>query len=555
MVYVKILSRWLHRLYKLKVYYIDTHGQLFFPLIIIALFLLLPIVFFIRQALSWSSKVRITELWVYPVKGCGGKKVRAAMVTSRGFLHDRSFAILNTETGRVVTQRQEPRLALISCGLQGFDSLDMSYDGDDLILDEYMLAQTKDTRLFSVSDENDEDYQVSDSENDNDDDSKNLRVFLNHLNIPVMEARLKIYLRDLDADPLHGIREIRQLEMRSRVRRAEEKARAKALLEDKEGGVGEGTDLDSSNNNLTPKLPKSKYAALSDPLVSPSGRTDRAGFWRIATTPSSSSNRPVSPTPANSTTASPSHHGSPAGPSSPVPFEPTIHRVLVWDEEIECMDCGDIAALWLRAVFPEAQGSYRLVRMKDAHRRVTPLGYLGGEVEGDSKEEVQRKKKASFGLMTMSDARPFLLANKSSLDVLNKKLVRHTAATGATGSSSNNNMIMSRFRPNIVVEGPAAFAEDNWSSVTFPVMQTLTFFAEPCRRCKVPTNDPDIGEFDEDQEPNTTLKTFHQGSHMGLVDPKAQKEVSNGNELDVNKYRRKCIHCTPIFNSFSLGNY
>jgi uncharacterized protein YcbX len=60
--------------------------------------------------------IRITGLNVYPVKGCRGIAVESARVAATGFEHDREWLITRPD-GRFITQREEPRLALIETAL------------------------------------------------------------------------------------------------------------------------------------------------------------------------------------------------------------------------------------------------------------------------------------------------------------------------------------------------------------------------------------------------------------------------------------------------------
>lgn len=60
--------------------------------------------------------MRIAEIHFYPVKGCGGSSARKALLTSRGFEHDRRFMLVDEE-GNFVSQRSAPKMALIQAGL------------------------------------------------------------------------------------------------------------------------------------------------------------------------------------------------------------------------------------------------------------------------------------------------------------------------------------------------------------------------------------------------------------------------------------------------------
>ncbi len=79
-----------------------------------------------------------------------------------------------------------------------------------------------------------------------------------------------------------------------------------------------------------------------------------------------------------------------------------------------------------------------------------------------------------------ADGYPFLLLSRASLEDLSTRVGRP--------------LDMLRFRPNLVVDGCEAYAEDDWKrlrigEVTFRV-------AKPCVRCAIPTLDPDTGERD-----------------------------------------------------------
>src|SRR5215472_14647928 len=54
----------------------------------------------------------VSELVVYPVKGCRGVPVAAVEPDARGFSGDRRWMVVD-ESGRFLSQRVEPRLALV----------------------------------------------------------------------------------------------------------------------------------------------------------------------------------------------------------------------------------------------------------------------------------------------------------------------------------------------------------------------------------------------------------------------------------------------------------
>lgn len=55
---------------------------------------------------------RIARLFVYPVKSCAGIEVEQAVLTETGLDLDRAWMVVD-ESGEFVTQREEPRLALV----------------------------------------------------------------------------------------------------------------------------------------------------------------------------------------------------------------------------------------------------------------------------------------------------------------------------------------------------------------------------------------------------------------------------------------------------------
>lgn len=60
----------------------------------------------------------ITELNIYPVKSCRGISLSRAVIQPAGLEHDREWMIVRPD-GRFVTQREQPRLALIVPALEG----------------------------------------------------------------------------------------------------------------------------------------------------------------------------------------------------------------------------------------------------------------------------------------------------------------------------------------------------------------------------------------------------------------------------------------------------
>jgi hypothetical protein len=94
--------------------------------------------------------------------------------------------------------------------------------------------------------------------------------------------------------------------------------------------------------------------------------------------------------------------------------------------------------------------------------------------------------------VSFADGYPLLITNTASLVELNERL----AVT----------VDMRHFRPNIVVEGAAAWSEDNWQTVIIGEgsYRVLT----PWSRCVMTTINPDTGEKAASAQPLRTLSTY-----------------------------------------------
>lgn len=159
---------------------------------------------------------------------------------------------------------------------------------------------------------------------------------------------------------------------------------------------------------------------------------------------------------------------------TPPPVTPTV-TVEIFDKPVEAVPAGPAAAAWLSAYL---ESDIRLVHM-DApeHRRpVDPDYALPGET------------------VSFADGYPLLAATTSSLDALNSLI--------AQGDHAHEGPLpMNRFRPNLVIEGTAPWAEDGWTRIA---VGEVTFrVARPCGRCVVTTTDQLTAE--RGKEPLRTL--------------------------------------------------
>ena len=147
-------------------------------------------------------------------------------------------------------------------------------------------------------------------------------------------------------------------------------------------------------------------------------------------------------------------------------------EVTVWRDQVVATAGADRAAEALSRYCGE---TLRLVYMPDScFRRVDP-------------GRVSAERRVGF-----ADGFPLLVVNQSSLDELNSRL--------------ESPVDMRRFRPNIVVEGAGAWAEDTWRSVS--VGESRLDLVKPCSRCVMTTVNPDTGEKDSATQPLKTLASY-----------------------------------------------
>ncbi len=150
-------------------------------------------------------------------------------------------------------------------------------------------------------------------------------------------------------------------------------------------------------------------------------------------------------------------------------------EVQLWKTRFKVSRAGPAADEWLSALTGQP---LRLVWMDDPTRRpVNPDYGLPGDV------------------VSAADGYPLLLTNPASLAQLNDWIVERDPA--------QQPVPMTRFRPNVVVEGAPAWAEDGWAGRRIRIGEVVFRMPKPCDRCVMTTNDQETGE--RGPEPLRTL--------------------------------------------------
>jgi uncharacterized protein YcbX len=73
--------------------------------------------------------LRISQLYIYPIKSLGGIALNSARLTDRGLEHDRRWMLID-ENNRFLSQRENAQMALFKTGLES-DALKVTYSADN----------------------------------------------------------------------------------------------------------------------------------------------------------------------------------------------------------------------------------------------------------------------------------------------------------------------------------------------------------------------------------------------------------------------------------------
>jgi uncharacterized protein len=146
-------------------------------------------------------------------------------------------------------------------------------------------------------------------------------------------------------------------------------------------------------------------------------------------------------------------------------------EVAIWRDRVIAVDQGAPAAEWFTTFL---SAPVRLMRLPaDSVRRVDP--HFAPRPEDQ---------------VGFADAYPLLLISEESLEDLNTRLAEP--------------LPMNRFRPNVVVRGAGAYAEDGWAEVR--IGQVSCHVVKACARCVITTTDQRTGA--RGVEPLETLASY-----------------------------------------------
>lgn len=143
-------------------------------------------------------------------------------------------------------------------------------------------------------------------------------------------------------------------------------------------------------------------------------------------------------------------------------------RLSIWNDTFEAPIYFGPTAAWLSECFG---GNFALASLS-----------------GTKRERFEPDVRANRFDVSFADAYPVLIATTGSLAALNRYVQSQTSDQGLYEAA----LPMARFRPNIVIDTDAAWAEDSWKRIK--IGKAVFECVKPCSRCIMTTLDPLTGE-------------------------------------------------------------
>ena len=167
-----------------------------------------------------------------------------------------------------------------------------------------------------------------------------------------------------------------------------------------------------------------------------------------------------------------------------------LRGVAIFRDSLRVPDAGDEAGAWVSEFIGKPT---RLVQIPLDRARTTQAGY------GKDDDQV-----------AFADGFPLLLIGQASLEDLSQRVGRP--------------LEMLRFRPNLVIQGSDAYAEDSWKRIRIGEVEFRV--VKSCSRCILTTIDPQTGQRSEDREPLATLQKYRAQADGAMF---GQNLVNDGN--------------------------
>jgi uncharacterized protein len=166
--------------------------------------------------------------------------------------------------------------------------------------------------------------------------------------------------------------------------------------------------------------------------------------------------------------------------------------VTVWGKQYIGVDDGDAAARWINRFL--GSENYRLVHMAP---------------------ECVRERSEGYGRMGFVDSWPLTIVSTESVKDLNRRIIEN----------GGEPIGVERFRPNIVVSGCEAYAEDRWAKIRINGVEIDV--SGPRIRCVVTTIDQSTGD-SAGKEPLKTLAKYRRTQEGEVVFAQKAANVNSG---------------------------
>ena len=145
--------------------------------------------------------------------------------------------------------------------------------------------------------------------------------------------------------------------------------------------------------------------------------------------------------------------------------------VIIWKDSVRSVAAQESSCTWFARYLGRP---CRLVYMRDPFARPADKTYA-----------------RPGSVVSFADGYPLLMTSEASLADLNRRM--------------SEAVPMTRFRPNVVIDGRTAFEEDTWKRIR--IGQVIFEVVKPCTRCVITTVDQESGHHPS-REPLRTLSTF-----------------------------------------------
>jgi uncharacterized protein YcbX len=184
----------------------------------------------------------------------------------------------------------------------------------------------------------------------------------------------------------------------------------------------------------------------------------------------------------------------------------------IWKDRGNALSVSSEADLWLSRFLNQ---DCRLVYQPDDDIRQVDPQYAGPADQ-----------------VAYSDGFPFLIISENSLSALNREM--------------RLELPMSRFRPNLVISGCPAYAEDEWREISIGAIDFR--LPKPCSRCVVPTIDQETAE--TGKEPLSTLNRTRKWQNKvyfgqnALHNQSGQLTIGDAVRIKTTGPRQPPIQCT-----------